>query len=52
MSARVMPVPPPLSAPYDDRVRIVADDQLAGPHQAVVGHHLVRDARLGIVEAA
>ena len=33
-------------------MRIVADDELAGAHETVVGHHLVRDARLGIVEAA
>jgi hypothetical protein len=32
-------------------VRIVADHELARTHQAVVGHHLVRDAGLRVVEA-
>ena len=34
-----------------DRVRIVADHEFARTHQAVIGHHLVRDAGLGVVKA-
>ena len=33
-------------------MRVVADHDLARPHEAVVGHHLVRDAGFGIVKAA
>ena len=32
-------------------MRIVADDELAGPHQTVVRHHLMRDSRFRVMKA-